>query len=141
MYSHVNMYCYLSVSKIFAGEVSLMNLAQRLWWWMPWRKLRKNCKSLFWGMTRKEWLFSWQSLIKSTRSMYRANFCLFISNVNLSRKQNSQVQFPLLWSLDLFFASVNAMYSIFLREHIILVVRAYYSLFLFRVFGHKGRKL
>lgn len=51
-----------------AGGVSQMIRVWRLWCLMHWKKLKMNSKSPLWGMTRKEWLFLWQSLIKSIRS-------------------------------------------------------------------------
>lgn len=114
-------YCSLFLFNIFAGEVSLMKLVQRLWWWMPWKRLRQSWKSHFWGMTRKEWLFSWLSLIKSTRSMYETNilFCLctFECRIDVTGPISNSHYFEAWIS----FLLPSIMYGIVLWPHIVVV--------------------
>ena len=64
-----------------------MNLVQRQWCLMHWKKLKKNSKSPLWGMTRKKWLFLWLSLVKSIRSnchlnLFELHTFFFVGNIN-----------------------------------------------------------
>lgn len=65
-----------------AGEGLVMSSVLRLWWWMHWKKLRKKLRSLWWGMIRKGWLFSWLNLIRSMRSMVYCWAFLFVDLFN-----------------------------------------------------------